>query len=84
MIKTHKWIKDGCPKINDHLFRNNYGLCGNYTEWCIAGNKKVAQEPFHFNSPFPFNTSTGQYSYEANTATIYQNAERLAYIKKYL
>lgn len=79
----HKWIKEGCPRLNDHQFRSDVGLCGNYQLWCDSGNKQKAQKPFQFVKNSPFNLSLYQYSVEAYNETIYQNAERLAYIKKH-
>ena len=80
----HKWIKEGCPKINARHFRPDVGLCSNYRLWCDTGKKQEAEEPFHFESLHPFNSGVHQYNSEADNDTIYQNAKRLAYIKKYL
>ena len=79
-----KWIKEGCPKRNAHKFDPTVGLCLNYKAWCFTGNKQRARRPFHFDGSFPFNSGDfSHYHNEAHRAKIYQNAERLAYIKKH-
>lgn len=80
----HKWIKDGCPKENTHHFSSTAGLCTNYNIWCFKHNKQPAQKPFHFEDSYPFNENSFHYQSEIKYTTIYQNAKRLEYIKKYL
>ena len=80
----NKWIKDGCPKRNAHNFDPTVGLCLNYKAWCFTSNKQRAWRPFHFVGYFPFNSDdSSHYHNEARCAKIYQNAGRLAYIKKH-
>ena len=80
----HKWIKEGCPKENTHHFSPKAGLCTNYKAWCVKHNKQRVQKPFHFEGWYPFNANSVHYNSESEYTIIYQNAKRLAYIKKYL
>ena len=80
----HKWIKEGCQEENTHYFSPNVGLCTNYKTWCFKHNKHRAQKPFHFDGSYPFNATVKHYFSEVEYTVIYQNAKRLAYIKKYL
>lgn len=80
----NKWIKDGCQTRNAHNFDPTVGLCSNYETWCFIGNKQRARKPFHFDGHLPFNSNdSSHYCNESDRAKIYQNAERLAYIKKH-
>ena len=91
-LEIHEWIEQGCPEHK--AFSNQYGLCTNLTFYNsvkfgfnLKSPSAVDYELREFlktisGGSIPFNEDIFSYRKEQRRRTIYQNLDRLAFIKK--
>jgi len=88
-----QWIDAGTPA--DSYFNACRGLCSNLHSWCVE--KQVGDlaedtlaweladsfERANLNQTYPFDDSMASFMRETWDRTMYHNAKRLAWVKKY-